>query len=1476
MPAPISAHKDTLQNDHKPKNTVEFVELCEIDDPQLVPQVAQLLSGDSPRHDHVHTDHETCTDQEPVAKDGRHKFWRLMRKCWRQVVKYWRRLVKCWKRMVEYLKEKVESFKKRAGDLEKVLIQKVEPLKEYTFISVMLLWIWSITSFISKWFLLIWYVLISGGVKTRKVNVVKLWVNDVEGAKLKESKHSVWSVMAGDYRGSTQPHADDHSDPQDKKRIHGNAEDLKKFIEDEKVCRWRRQFLKTHRLEIKKHAKVKGDVYTISISSDDAPKIKTDSPTKKRRFLSLPFFGKSSDDEDGSKKNNGETKTRNLTFPFLRKRSSTSSGTTPKSTPPTSSLATPLTGSPPSSQPSDIYEWQKEISRDGKSIEKVLLLLHPPPEDLLDARGKMIREGIEDELDRWFKMDEVVNNKLLELYAKQIISERGPDGETILHYALLNRRASMLQYFLGYGQYKDEAKRFPYLNLLINKVYEGATYWGQHVCHIAVVSYGDNITMLKRLVERGADVHRARARGIFFQRGDDNFYMGETVLAFAAVMGHQRIVDYLIRDLHYDPNVTDSWGNNVLHVLAWHGYYSNHREWHSNRDRKKKSISPRIESLMGGIYDQLVSGGDSGKADNPKMPADADGLTDETREKLKIVDKLASGAGSIFSKSKIPANSLSSHAKEKFLKESVGKWHSHSGKRKSKAPPVKILMGKIYDQLASGGDAILDKPRMPDYGLSEEERREFVNEFMDEKVKGYFEVGLDSPQVEQHVKTQVEQQAEPQVEQHPEPQVDQQVLESQFELPAESQVELAGQPEVEQLVLEFQVKQPTESQVEIPAEPQVIQHVEPQVEQHAESQVEQHVKPQTEKVETVAGHQSQSRPVQLRTQLDLLSEAVLLVLQQLENHVETVVDHLSESHRSQEAKRSREKGKLTIGEKPQYTDSTKELNLTLEQSKLVRELRSADDTLANDDKLTPLIVAAANGKAGMVQALLDYKMELMWDYGTVKKTRLDLSELDTFREEATMNHEMGALETAVRNNDSEIIRLPVFQRLLECKWRLYGERIALWRFFNQLTYLIVFTIALSLLPNDETYYGTDTQNRSRFDYVKYFGRECGEIWAAGIRKYVTGFGWFENMLQWVDFILFSMGVGFRLSYLNFPETVTWGLYAIVAIITIDVVNFGIILSVFLLGFGSALWLEMAPFADFVYNSQYDGVDITQAPNVGYTEWRRLIPGALVWWIRLFLGQGANFDDYRNSGSAFTLILFLAFVLFVNILLVNVFVAMINQTFSKIIGESERQWRLMWANTIIKMDEKINSRDAKSRKKDSKRRFPITRIGIPNVATTFKPSDWLAENKEDAVTRQAKKVFRRFGWWKTKVEESNGEWREDTPMVVIANRQLVAEMEDPVALQLVKKLFRWLGYQSQNSERRKTKEFLLEYHAGSDLPLYVTASLDYDSPLSVANCFESFQNSTGWSTAVGGWANQGLSSRPRKIKTRLAKDLALGL
>ena len=44
-------------------------------------------------------------------------------------------------------------------------------------------------------------------------------------------------------------------------------------------------------------------------------------------------------------------------------------------------------------------------------------------------------------------------------------------------------------------------------------------------------------------------------------------YYGEYPLAFAACFGHEEIYDYLV-DHGADPNVQDSYGNTVLHMLV--------------------------------------------------------------------------------------------------------------------------------------------------------------------------------------------------------------------------------------------------------------------------------------------------------------------------------------------------------------------------------------------------------------------------------------------------------------------------------------------------------------------------------------------------------------------------------------------------------------------------------------------------------------------------------------------------------------------------------------------------------------------------------------------------------------------------------------------------------------------------------------------------------------------------------------------
>ncbi|KAI8853821.1 hypothetical protein BC829DRAFT_258811 [Chytridium lagenaria] len=106
---------------------------------------------------------------------------------------------------------------------------------------------------------------------------------------------------------------------------------------------------------------------------------------------------------------------------------------------------------------------------------------------------------------------------------------------------------------------------------------------------------------------------------------------------------------------------------------------------------------------------------------------------------------------------------------------------------------------------------------------------------------------------------------------------------------------------------------------------------------------------------------------------------------------------------------------------------------------------------------------------------------IVWEYGPVCLARYCLSELDTFVDRETMNHKVGAVQIAVENKDIEIITMPIFQQLLQAKWRLYGLRVNLSRFFTHFIYMILLSLSIALLPNGIPFYTSD-RNASRKTY----------------------------------------------------------------------------------------------------------------------------------------------------------------------------------------------------------------------------------------------------------------------------------------------------------------------------------------------------------------------------------------------------------
>ncbi|KAJ3128079.1 Transient receptor putative cation channel sub V member 5 [Physocladia obscura] len=472
-----------------------------------------------------------------------------------------------------------------------------------------------------------------------------------------------------------------------------------------------------------------------------------------------------------------------------------------------------------------------------------------------------------------------------------------------------------------------------------------------------------------------------------------------------------------------------------------------------------------------------------------------------------------------------------------------------------------------------------------------------------------------------------------------------------------------------------------------------------------------------------------------------------------------------------------------------------------------------DDLATNYDNETPLLVAIRRGRHRMVEAYLDYKATRVWDFGPIESVRYSINELDTFVNSNEMNHKVGGLTLAVRNNHIKIINLPLFRSLLDAKWELYGKWFFYFDFAIHIFGMILFTLMIAIIPNDSSYYNPSTPPPSRWPIIPSVISDAATARFNAYRiaiellfllynfyslyeqinksrylgeNYLRGFGGAENGTQIARIALFIVAVATRAAANWRAENVVWGLYALLSwfatffytrgmqqigpliivlmdVMVGDVVQFVRIAALFVIAFGQVFWIQLGPWGDAQYGVLYSGENGTApefgtlfSASAGGTEWQKL--GGGVWWtLRNFLIAGSSsYDDFRNSNQEFLGIASFYIFSFCVILLINIFIAMVGATFSRVTDQSTDQWLLLRAHLIMQYDESILSKYYKKLDaarlldnkyvKDSKEQLdvagfqarfkntlgledPISRIGIPRPIGRHEAISYAQMNKK---------------------------------------------------------------------------------------------------------------------------------------------------
>ncbi|KAI8807635.1 hypothetical protein BJ742DRAFT_772815 [Cladochytrium replicatum] len=172
------------------------------------------------------------------------------------------------------------------------------------------------------------------------------------------------------------------------------------------------------------------------------------------------------------------------------------------------------------------------------------------------------------------------DNSIPELDRKNLLYQQGIYGDNIYLVACLlmytpNKFTDNNENSQNVSNYEKYARVVAYLltrenhrRAFINSQYEGKEYLGETAMHAMVVH--DDLVMLRKLWEYGADLEFSRAKGVFFERGGTVYY-GQSLLGFAVCLGRTRIVEFLLKEANVDPNSFDMYGNTALHMLCWWG-----------------------------------------------------------------------------------------------------------------------------------------------------------------------------------------------------------------------------------------------------------------------------------------------------------------------------------------------------------------------------------------------------------------------------------------------------------------------------------------------------------------------------------------------------------------------------------------------------------------------------------------------------------------------------------------------------------------------------------------------------------------------------------------------------------------------------------------------------------------------------------------------------------------------------------------
>ncbi|KAM9101864.1 transient receptor potential cation channel subfamily V member 4 [Sarcophilus harrisii] len=446
-----------------------------------------------------------------------------------------------------------------------------------------------------------------------------------------------------------------------------------------------------------------------------------------------------------------------------------------------------------------------------------------------------------------------------------------------------------------------------------------------------------------------------------------------------------------------------------------------------------------------------------------------------------------------------------------------------------------------------------------------------------------------------------------------------------------------------------------------------------------------------------------------------------------------IVNYLTENpHKKADMRRQDSRGNTVLHALVAIADNTRENTkfvtkmydlLLIKCAKLFSE--SNLEAVANNDGLSPLMMAAKTGKIGIFQHIIRREVTdedarhlsrkfKDWAYGPVYSSLYDLSSLDTCGEESSV------LEILVYNskieNRHEMLAVEPINELLRDKWRKFGAVSFYISVVSYLCAMIIFTLTAYHQPLEGTppypYHTTGDHLRLAGEIITLstgvifflssikdlFMKKCPGVNSLFIDGSFQLLYFIYSVLVIVSAALYLAGIEAYLAVMVFALVLGWmnalyftrglkltGTYSIMIqkILFKDLFRFLLVYLLFMIGYASALVSLLNPCpSSAICDEAQSNCTVLSYPSCRDSH---TFSTFLLDLFKLTIGMG----DLEMLSSAkypvVFIILLVTYIILTFVLLLNMLIALMGETVGQVSKESKHIWKLQWATTILDIE-----------------------------------------------------------------------------------------------------------------------------------------------------------------------------------------------